>query len=635
MNRKHNNFLQYLNDNYYDQLYKSLLFYIKRNKDELIVDKFDLIGVEDIEVEDLFMSSVYIDSKDDDWIEFDIQCNPEISYTEISGKHRTREASGTNKLWFTISCKARITNNMNNFYIMFVDEYNPNKPHKPLNGNLVPIIHHSDYEKYATEILNKFYPEAFVDDKPIDATILATRMGLNIIRRRIAKNKSIFGQIYYDETSVKLFNDEINDYEIISIPANTIIIDKTANLTYSYGCENITIAHECVHAYLHRNAFKFNRLFNDKLSTLISCTIKGEIRHVDASDDFSFIESQANGIAPCLLLPKEKLTRMYKRQLEAFINIGDSRFDAINVTIQELASRLCVTNYAIKKRLFDIGFDEVMGVYNWNGYKFIRGFGFKKGSLASNETYVIKDNDLMNLIANNTSNIIQILFNGQYEFVENHLVINDSKYLEYDKNGRLILSEYARYNLDECALKFIFKSQNHQNDNMAMFCYLSRDIQYALSMDLRLSSSKLALNDEVSSKFKKYQELMLEALKNIRVMSFGEAIEYLRKIQNLEIKEITDVPNDSSSLSARQFERYQNGETKNLNKRVVVAICLALKLPPNISSEVLKLAGICLTNSDEDTMLLTILMTCRNRTFDDINQMMITNGFQPLTNKRE
>lgn len=98
MNRKHNNFLQYLNDNYYDQLYKSLLFYIKRNKDELIVDKFDLIGVEDIEVEDLFMSSVYIDSKDDDWIEFDIQCNPEISYTEISGKHRTREASGTNKL---------------------------------------------------------------------------------------------------------------------------------------------------------------------------------------------------------------------------------------------------------------------------------------------------------------------------------------------------------------------------------------------------------------------------------------------------------------------------------------------------------------------------------------------------------
>lgn len=307
MNKKHNNFLQYLNDNYYDQLYKSLLFYIKRNKNELIVDKFDLIGAEDIEVEDLCLSSVYIDSKDDDWIEFDIQCNPEISYTEISGKHRTREASGTNKLWFTISCKARITNNMNNFRIMFVDEYNPNKPHKPLSGNLVPIIHHSDYEKYATEILNKYYPAAFGDDKPIDATILATKMGLNIIRRRIAKNKSIFGQIYYDETSVKLFNDEINDYEIVSIPANTIIIDKTANLAYSYGCENITIAHECVHAYLHRKAFKFNRLFNDKLSTLISCTIKGEIKHIDASDDFSFIESQANGIAPCLLCAKRKV----------------------------------------------------------------------------------------------------------------------------------------------------------------------------------------------------------------------------------------------------------------------------------------------------------------------------------------
>lgn len=635
MSKKTNNFLKYIEDNYYDKLHVKLLSYIRKNRDELIVNKFDLLGVENIEIEDLCLSSVFIDSKDDENIEFDVQCNPEISYIEVTEKYRTREASGTNELWFTISCEAKITNKISGFYIIDVDVYNPSKPRKPLSGNLVPIIYRQDYDKYATEILNKYYPEAFTSEKSIDPIVLANRMGFQVIKRRIVKDKSIFGQIYYEDSSIKLYNDELADYEVVNILANTIIIDKTANSAYSYGSENITIAHECVHGYLHKKAFKFARLFNSKLSTLISCNVTGEIRHIDAADDFSYIEIQANGIAPCLLLPKDKLIKMYYKQLEAFLNIGSARFDAVNVTIQELALRLNVTNYAIKKRLFDIGIDEVMGVYNWNGYEFVRGFTFKKGSLDLNETYVIKDKDLINLIQTNNSNIIAILYSGQYVYVENHLVINDEKYVEYDRNGRLILSEYARYNLNECALKFKCTSIKQKYENIAMFCYLCSGSQYDLSMDISLSSTENILDPEVADKFKKYQEVMYNTIKVIRGMSFGEAIDYIRKVQNLEIKEFTDDPNDSSSISKRQYERYKSGETENLNKRVVIAICLALKLPPNITSELLNLAGITLTNSDEDSMLLTVILTCRNKKFDDINAMLTRNGYKPLTNTRQ
>ena len=50
---KPNNFLKYLEDNHYDQLHKALLYYIKRNKEHLIVDRYDLIGAENIEIVDI------------------------------------------------------------------------------------------------------------------------------------------------------------------------------------------------------------------------------------------------------------------------------------------------------------------------------------------------------------------------------------------------------------------------------------------------------------------------------------------------------------------------------------------------------------------------------------------------------
>ena len=633
---KPNNFLTYLEDNHYDQLHKALLYYIRKNKDSIIIDRYDLVGAEDIEIEDLGLKSVYIDAKDGTNIEFDVQLNPEIVYTEISGKYRTRESSGTNRLWFTITCKAKITDKLSGFFCYPPEEYNPSKPRKPLSGNLIPVIHHRDYDTYANEILTKYYPEALTGLDAVDPLLLAKRMGFNVIERRIAKDKSIFGQIYYDSCRIKLFNDNINDYEVVEIPANTIVIDTTTTSDYSYGCKNITIAHECVHGYLHRKAFNFARLFNKKLTGLISCTTNGEIRHITSGDDSSYMESQANGIAPCLLLPKDKLLARYYKQVEAFVNIGSGRLEAIDIAIQELARIFNVTNYAIKKRLIDLGVDEVIGVYNWVDGRFIRPFAFKKGSLASNETYTIKTNDLIELIHKNNWEVMMKLYDGKFVFVENHVVINDEKYVEYNNKGEMILTEYARFHMDECCLKFKCKSQIIKNNDIMMYCYLARATNIDLSMDITLSSNNVDISDpDAISRFNEYSKLMQETLKTIKGMEFGEAIDHILKVQDLQIQEITDDPHDLSSLSYRQFERYKNGEIKTMNKRVIVAMCLAMKIPPMVSSEVLKLAGVVMSNSKEDSMLMTVLMTCRNKKFDDINAMLVANGYDPLTNRRE
>lgn len=634
MQKKSNNFLSYLENEHYDNLFKYLLSYIKKRKYDLIVDRYDLCNVEDIDIYDIGLKSVYIDTKENDYIEFDIQCNPEIQYIEVD-KRRTRESGGTSRLWFTISCRAKITTKLESFYVIAVDEYNPTKPKKPLNGNLIPVIHHNEYDKYAEEILNKYYPEAFENDAIVNPYELAKRMGFNVIKRRISKNNSVFGQIYFENSKTKLFNENINDDEEVVIPKNTIIIDETINSAFSFGCENITVAHECVHGYLHNQAFRFARIYNKKLHTRISCTTSGDIKNIESDDESGYMESQANGIAPCLLLPKKKIVSSYLKELDLCLMMGCFRLDAIEETIKSLANKYQVTLYAIKKRLIDLGFDEVIGVLNWVDGRYIRNYSFKKGSLKLNETFTIKFNDLVSIIHNGNNFIMAQLYTGKYVFVENHVVLNDEKYIEKDSCDYLILTEYARFNLDECALKFECNSSLIKSNDVLMYCYLSRDNKFELSLDIKLSKASVNLGDiDYSNKVKKYNELINKTLLEIKVMTFTQAINHLMKLQNIKINEITDIEDDLSSLSRRQFERYKNGEVKEYNKRIVVAICLALKLPPRISAEIINLAGLGFTNSDEDSMLMTILMIGRNKKFDDINQMLVNSNYKPLTFKR-
>ena len=124
-----------------------------------------------------------------------------------------------------------------------------------------------------------------------------------------------------------------------------------------------------------------------------------------------------------------------------------------------------------------------------------------------------------------------------------------------------------------------------------------------------------------------------EVLTTIKGMTFQNALGYLMNYLDLVEKDISDIPNDESSLSCRQLERYKNGETKILNKKVVIAICISMKLPLVISLTLLELAGIVLTNTYEDTVLLIVLSVCVNCSFDEINNMLKDIEIDSLTNK--
>ena len=120
---------------------------------------------------------------------------------------------------------------------------------------------------------------------------------------------------------------------------------------------------------------------------------------------------------------------------------------------------------------------------------------------------------------------------------------------------------------------------------------------------LRILRRKCKTAEEVDT----YASTLKEVLSKIKGMEFPEAVKYLMEIGDYEIKDVTDRPEDSGSLTYRIFQRYKNGETKNLNKRTVIAICLAMRLPFILAQTLFGIAGFHFTNSDDDMVLLTIL----------------------------
>lgn len=636
MDKIRNSFLNYLeSDKFFDRIYNSIFSWCKGNKEVLLdrIDGSNVSYITEIEDVDLDFKNVWIDSKDDTRIEFDIAIEVTVSVEGVSGKHRDRD-SYSSRLWLTVSCVGSLDKKLNDFYILGVDEYNKTLPKKPLSGDLIPLIPRSKYDEYASELLERYYytyhPEAKIDPIAIDVDELAKRMGLSVINTSISEDRSIFGQIFFADTEVVIYNSSKSQKEKIIVRKDTMLVDDEAAYLRSFGSRNMTVAHECVHSYYHRKAFLFASMFNKNLR-YIQCHVNGQMKNAESNTTAQWMEIQANGIAPYILMPKESFESFARKLFEHYMPSSAIGSNEINLIIDELAKTYQVTIYAARKRLIDLGFEVAIGAYNWVDNHYVRPYSFKKGSLKYNETFTVSYRDVYRKIVADPK-LTQYVWTNELVFVENHLCVNHPMYVENDRNGDLILSDYALIHMDECCVKFKYNTICGYNDghDLGLMCYLSRDISKEIEFDLEISEIPKTKTDDslFKERFLVHSENVASVMKNISGMSFGGIVDYLMKYLDIKIKELEI----DSGLSERTIRRYINGENKQPDKRSVIAILRALNLPPIICDYAVKRAGIALINGNaEDDALLNVMMNLRKGSARDANRFMESVGFEPLT----
>lgn len=637
MTKGNNTFLEYIQGNkYYDKIYKSIFSWCCKNN-EVLLDKIRCLEVNSIshieeDALELDFKEVWIDSKNDSRIDFDIAIDLTVNVEGISGKHRDIDQYSSN-LWVMVCCTGTMDEKLNDFSIINVEEFNKSKPKKPLSGALVPYIKKSDYDEYATEILDKFYfsfhPEARTVPFAINTDELAARMGLKVVNTSITEDRSVFGRIYFEDTEVDLYNTTSGKNVRKFINKNTILIDEEAAYLRSFGSRNMTIAHECVHSYYHRKAFQFAQMLNEDLH-FIQCQVDGVLKTSKKNTATEWMEIQANGLAPYILMPKSSVEPFVELLFSQYDEKGISKLEYIEDIIREVASNYGVTDYAARKRLVDLGFEEAVGALNWADGHYVRPYFFKKGSLAPNETFTVNYKDIYKKAI--SGSLALDFFSSSYVYVENHLCINDLKYITKNLCGGLELTEYARLHMDECCVKFRYNTIKgfSEGSDFGLMCYLCRDCSKEIEFDLEITSNPVdTLRDKnFEVRYKTHKDNVKEIMDAIYNKPFKYILKYLLDYLSIGLIEFEI----DSGVNERTIRRYINGENKEPNKRTVVAFLRTLNLPFNICEHALKQAGISfVSGNDEDDALISVLTGMRNASAHQTNQFMCKLGFDPLT----
>ena len=166
----------------------------------------------------------------------------------------------------------------------------------------VPYIPPSEYDKVAQEFLEKYYPQALANPMPVPIEDIAkNEIGLDVRYVCLSEEQDIYGMTIFTDGAVEIYDPIEGLYDTQVFKSKTVLIDPEAVKKTNSGCKNNTIAHECVHWYKHRLFYKRQQFALPRYAKYCKCRVS---QLPDTIDEENIMESQATGIAPRILMPK-------------------------------------------------------------------------------------------------------------------------------------------------------------------------------------------------------------------------------------------------------------------------------------------------------------------------------------------
>ncbi|MED9780391.1 MAG: XRE family transcriptional regulator [Peptococcaceae bacterium] len=487
-----------------------------------------------------------------------------------------------------------------------------------LSAGLVPELGEDDLDALAERLLAAYYPEALEKPRRVDAHEMAERMGLSVVYRQIEPEGEIYGEMFFQETETPLY-DAMRQHQVLApVERKTMVVDTTATFMCGMGTHDNTIVHECVHWALHGQAMALRRAQQpDSQEPAICCRVDGGAGRA-GDDRLLEMEWQANTLARCIQMPRALFRRKAE---EAWARhdmkvITPNRVEEMPGVIDDLAGFFGVSREAAKLRMLEVGFESVAGVYVYIDGRYLRPHSWRAGALGRDETFSIPAEDAARLMVEDAD--FARAAQG-YLYVEGHFVLDDPRYVTRSEDGALMLSDAARYHMDQCCLRFKVVLGGAQA-RYGEFCLLSQSAGIPLTKEY--------LFRDLDNRSEKWQRGLVNREKMI-------------------IKLIRELPNgftEAFRLAINRFGCSQNKIAERtgyspasvgqiINQKThgtvgkVVAMCLAANLPPEISLPLLHKGGYYLEPNNLTHCIYHLVLKQRSDLpFDDNKKFLEEHG---------
>lgn len=455
-----------------------------------------------------------------------------------------------------------------------------------LSAGLVPELGEDDLDALAERLLAAYYPEALEKPRRVDAHEMAERMGLSVLYRQIEPEGEIYGEMFFQETETPLY-DAMRQHQVLApVKRKTMVVDTTATFMGGMGTHDNTIVHECVHWALHGQAMALGRAQQpDSQEPAICCRVDGGAGRA-GDDRLLEMEWQANTLARYIQMPRALFRRKAE---EAWARhdmkvITPNRVEEMPGVIDDLAGFFGVSREAAKLRMLEVGFESVAGVYVYIDGRYLRPHSWRAGTLARDETFSIPAEDAARLMVEDAD--FARAAQG-YLYVEGHFVLDDPRYVTRGEDGALMLSDAARYHMDQCCLRFKVVLGGAQA-RYGEFCLLSQSA--GIPLDPAYLSCSPEQQAEQLAEIRAERDRILGKIKASPEKAWKILIEW-RETNQSELESVT-------GLSRETINKLATGKTPG-NKQTVLLMCFALQLPPEISKFMLGYSKNALAEENE------------------------------------
>lgn len=611
MSKKYDTFAAYLEDVYYNQIFSKIKSYLFNNKGRLDLSTSVVPDPSYVELSDFKIMGVNFHESDTDRIECKVTVRAEI---EISGRGRRDYESDSTECWISIPLSATLRNGLQQVNFGYASEYSRElfRAEDALTKYLVPYIYAKDLDKHAERFLEKYCPRALEEPMPLPIKEIVENMGLTVYHAPLPDG--IFGRTYFNDANVEVFtNKTCSETEDRAICPGTILVNPDVVFMRNIGSTNNTVIHECVHWDKHYKFFELQKLLNPDIQA-ISCAVVENYKKKsnELEDELSWMEWQANALAPKILIPaktgKEKLSEILNRLHRAYRGRLRDGY-VMELAISEFADFFKVSTTAAKIRAVELGFEQAAGVFNFVDGKNYPPFSFKKGSLKKGQTFVIDRNNV----------IIQSLLNPdlsediaarRFIHAGGLLVINDPQYVSIVADSEPTLTEYALEHVDECCLVFdrTTRVSTQYDDSFYRICFLCRDADSKSFVEASFNP-KEGKNEDVQKRAREMAAIAAEAKRVADILaevpsSFCGTLDYHIKRRGYTNEKMEE----RTGISSRMIQDYRKKKDSNITLQSVLALCIGLNLQPAFSYDLILKAGFNIMTAKDEHLIYRYLI---------------------------
>lgn len=595
----------------YDEIKDAVLDYmtekVKENKATL----------SDIEIQNV----VHIEQVDDGAISFSVIVSCDIEHSISS----TGRVSFTEK-WLDVRCKVLLGVELTDFEIININEceQQEDSDNDKYSGELVPIISRDAFENEATKFLEKYYPLALQEPVAVPIRKIAEDMGLSVIEDSLLSSElDIFGLVVFEGGNIK---DKNKNIIIRNAKRGTVLIDPRVYYERTLGTVNFTIAHECFHWYRHQPYHALMKMLgaNDELGKIIQCSIGSNAKDSEKWKAVDWMEWQANGVAPRILMP----TNTAKIKISELVEKYHIHFDGtdgylIEEMISELADFYGLSKQAVKMRIREMGYAKIDAAFTYVNGQYVTPFSFDASALSDNQSFTISSADLFKAYCLN-KDFRKAIDTGRFVYIEGHVCLDNEKYI-VRSDEQIKLTQYALSHIDECCFVFdkgySYESKYQGQKYYTQMMYKTPEQPNAQEYSFELNAHNKILLSQIQGASKSANAMRLYP------GAFSETLVQLMKERKLSNKKLAD----ASLVGERTIQRLRNDEEYPTTVQTVLGLCYGLKLSvPEAEMLVGKTDFNIKPTNPQNYAYRCALSACAENSIYEINEMLEACGYIPF-----